>query len=284
MEAALNRIFPKSFAYKILFVAFLGTHIPLLAFTIYVLNFELGSMDGGASRPWNIFFLILSATLAGTLITLYAINKLLSPIFTIIRNIKAFDRNEPVAHMPETRSDEIGFLIRNVNKWLASTTVKLETFQDEAERDALTGILNRRGFMRRMNSFSTGFMLHFDIDNFKSINDTYGHDKGDLVLIGLVERINGTMRERDIFARLGGEEFVIMVPGGFEAAVTTAERLLDRIRLEPISDLPITVSMGIAEYTLDLDKTMKRADEATYKAKQAGKDTYVVYEASREQT
>jgi PleD family two-component response regulator len=75
-----------------------------------------------------------------------------------------------------------------------------------------------------------------------------------------------------------------MVPGSSEAAVRTAERILDVIRCKPISDLPITVSMGIAEYTLDLDKTMKRADEATYKAKQAGKDTYVVYEASREQT
>lgn len=270
MEKALNLIFPKSFAYKILFVAFLGTHVPLLAFTVYVLTYSGPGLD-----RYAIFFLILAATLLGTVVTLYAINALLFPIFAIIKNIKAFDRNETVTPLLESRSDEIGFLVRAVNKWLESATIKIEAYQDEAEKDALTGIFNRRGFQRHVETVRYGYIMHFDIDDFKSINDKYGHDRGDEVLKSIANRIHGSLRTGDIFARIGGEEFAILAPGSFDDISMIAERIIKEVRSAPIEDLDVTISMGIAEFSGDIESSLKSADGATYQAKRNGKNCFV---------
>lgn len=271
MEKVLGIIFPKSFAYKILFVAFLGTHVPLLAFTIYVLTYSGPEFD-----RYAIFFLILAATLFGTIVTLYAINTLLFPVFAIIKNIKAFDRNETITPLLENRSDEIGFLVKAVNKWLASATIKIEAYQDEAEKDALTGILNRRGFQRHVKMVKYGYMMHFDIDDFKSINDKYGHEMGDEVLKSITDRIHGSLRTGDIFARIGGEEFAILAPGSFDDINMIAERIIEKVRSAPIADLAVTISMGVAEFSGDIERSLKSADGATYEAKRNGKNRFVV--------
>lgn len=271
MEKVLGIIFPKSFAYKILFVAFLGAHVPLLAFTIYILTYSGPEFD-----RYAIFFLILAATLFGTVVTLYAINTLLFPVFAIIKNIKAFDRNETITPLLENRSDEIGFLVKAVNKWLASATIKIEAYQDEAEKDALTGILNRRGFQRHVKMVKYGYMMHFDIDDFKSINDKYGHERGDEVLKSITDRIHGSLRTGDIFARIGGEEFAILAPGSFDDINMIAERIIEKVRSAPIADLAVTISMGVAEFSGDIERSLKSADGATYEAKRNGKNRFVV--------
>jgi two-component system cell cycle response regulator len=122
-----------------------------------------------------------------------------------------------------------------------------------------------------------------DIDHFKPINDTYGHDVGDEVLQAVAKRILSNLRGFDTAVRFGGEEFVILLPDApLTAAVSTAERLCKAIAATPVpvannlEGLSITVSLGAATTVVagdePLDSLVKRADMALYQAKEAGRN------------
>lgn len=159
--------------------------------------------------------------------------------------------------------------------------------QDELSRlatsDPLTGIANRRHFLNCAideikRSHRTGqpiSVIMLDADHFKRINDTQGHAGGDAALVALVNTIKGALREVDIFGRLGGEEFGIILPGAdLEKAVEAAERLRESLRqIKTVA--PLTVSVGVSkiaagETTPDL--ALCRADDAVYRAKAKGRD------------
>lgn len=176
---------------------------------------------------------------------------------------------------------------------LEELTKAYQEIEKLANTDPLTGIANRRylfeeleGELIRSKRFNHPFsVLVLDIDHFKKINDTYGHDVGDEVIKGLVDTLNQSLREVDCLGRLGGEEFVIILPEtSTEGALLVAERLrrlvsgftLDYKQKEIIS---ITVSIGISSYCkedLCVETILKRADEALYKAKQEGRDRIVI--------
>ncbi|WP_308636893.1 histidine kinase N-terminal 7TM domain-containing diguanylate cyclase [Paenibacillus silvisoli] len=161
-----------------------------------------------------------------------------------------------------------------------------------AFRDGLTGIWNRTHFMQLSEQLLLASaaeqdgeqpfaLLLFDIDHFKRINDTHGHDIGDRALIHVVGVCQATLRDEDVFARYGGEEFVIAMPGlppaGVEAA---AERLRQEIASRPMAlpsgeRLAITASFGIAAASdgIGLKQLLKAADTALYEAKHAGRNT-----------
>lgn len=154
-----------------------------------------------------------------------------------------------------------------------------------SETDTLTGISNRLVFNRtliqeiqRSHRYHSDLaLLMFDIDYFKKINDTFGHEVGDKVLITLSEEITRLLRETDVFCRIGGEEFIIVMPEtSLEFAYQTAERLRKAIENLPANILPtqLTVSFGVASMTRwDNDKTLfKRVDKALYKAKENGRN------------
>lgn len=164
------------------------------------------------------------------------------------------------------------------------TQAKLEEL---ATIDGLTGLYNRRHF----NELATGqitqaqrygqplSLIMFDVDHFKSVNDQYGHDVGDMVLRELSRLAGETIREVDFNGRLGGEEFAICLPGtGLDGALELAERLRQRIaesRVEyPGGGLGVTISLGVAEVTDgdSLETILKRADEALYRAKESGRN------------
>jgi len=119
-------------------------------------------------------------------------------------------------------------------------------------------------------------LILFDIDNFKKINDTFGHDYGDVVLVELAKKVKSLVRKSDIFARWGGEEFVVVLP---QTDLKSSLKLAEKIRLE-ISKIEFdklekaTCSFGVVEYKKgdDEDSIVKRADEFLYKAKKAGKN------------
>jgi diguanylate cyclase (GGDEF)-like protein len=155
----------------------------------------------------------------------------------------------------------------------------------EAATDDLTSLPNRRQFMRHVDEAiaaarDTGrglSVLMVDLDNFKELNDTLGHNAGDALLRLIGPRLKGALRVRDTVARLGGDEFAILLyPRPDEAAVTSvAERILDRLR-EPFEvqglALRLTASVGIATFPAhaqDADELLKRADVAMYQAKAA---------------
>ena len=167
-----------------------------------------------------------------------------------------------------------------------------EDLRAQAATDPLTGVPNRRSFettarreVERARRYAKPFsVLALDIDHFKCVNDNYGHDIGDIVLKGMAQICLGKMRVTDTLARLGGEEFAILLPEtDIDAATNLAERLRYAVEANPIvtakGALPVTVSLGVAQYAPNeptIDAALKRADEALYEAKHAGCNKVVV--------
>jgi diguanylate cyclase (GGDEF)-like protein len=161
-------------------------------------------------------------------------------------------------------------------------------------RDPLTGCLNRRGFEQELDRTVARAsryggevsLLAIDVDHFKRVNDTYGHLAGDAVLRDLAHVIGGSARAGDLVARVGGEEFVMLLPHtDCESAGVVAERLLEKVRAHRCDvlrdDQRLTVSIGIAaEQVLDdavASALRARADEALYVAKRLGRDRVVMW-------
>jgi diguanylate cyclase (GGDEF)-like protein len=171
---------------------------------------------------------------------------------------------------------------------LQQATRKLELI---ASTDPLTGAFNRRHLdlvgknelSRSKRNNSTFTILMLDIDHFKGVNDTYGHDIGDEALIETVAVIKKNIRGEDLLFRLGGEEFAVMLPETTKlAAFDTAKRIriaISEIVIQtPIASLCFTLSIGIAECTPvdnDIDVILKRADEALYRAKSSGRNKVI---------
>jgi len=157
-----------------------------------------------------------------------------------------------------------------------------------ATTDSLTGILNRRKFFEEMEKEWSRARRHSrslslimcDLDEFKSINDLHGHAVGDRVLQGLVTKTNELLRSEDLFARLGGEEFCILLPEvKLEGAGILAERIraaLEDLEIEsPSCTISCTVSFGVVACQLALesiDRALQRADDALYEAKRRGRN------------
>ncbi|MBI5104203.1 MAG: GGDEF domain-containing protein [Solirubrobacterales bacterium] len=157
-----------------------------------------------------------------------------------------------------------------------------------ATRDPLTGALNRRAFARALDDELARCRRHggscalavLDVDHFKSVNDRYGHASGDDVLRGLAELVASMTRRTDAFARLGGEEFaVLLVESDAEGARAYAETLRAAIEAAPIPPVgTVTVSVGVAEAAsgdVSADALLRSADRALYAAKAAGRNQVV---------
>jgi len=161
-----------------------------------------------------------------------------------------------------------------------------------ATTDSLTGASNRRVFMeggreeiyraRRYGRAMSVLML--DLDHFKRVNDHYGHAAGDAVLVSLANVCRQQFRTSDLFARLGGEEFAVIMPETpSRVAADVAQRLLARMAVNEVvterGPVRVTVSVGVATLCAadeGIDDVLKRADEALYRAKDAGRNRVVV--------
>lgn len=183
----------------------------------------------------------------------------------------------------------VGAMVQN-NVLLKIVRDRLEALSNA---DALTGIYNRRFFMesaakqmdRLTRASGESFIIMFDLDHFKKINDVYGHPVGDAVLKGIAARISDTLRSYDLFARYGGEEFIILATDIDEArALCLAERVRLAIALSPIEvddkSISITASLGIAPAAAEngLDAAIALADNALYQAK-ATRNNCVLFKA-----
>ena len=159
-----------------------------------------------------------------------------------------------------------------------------ERLKQLATTDALTGICNRRHFdevlaseINRAARFSSPLsLILFDIDHFKRVNDTFGHQAGDRVLTQLAVTVGNSIRTVDLFARWGGEEFVVMLPGSdLDAGRLLAEKLRMALEKQPFSDVgQVTCSFGVAEYAPgdNADALIKKVDRCLYHAKASGRN------------
>jgi diguanylate cyclase (GGDEF)-like protein len=166
----------------------------------------------------------------------------------------------------------------------------LTRLAEEARTDALTGLLNRRGFDGRAalklaharRNGSSLAIVSFDLDYFKRVNDEWGHEVGDRVLHRIAARLSAQTRDVDIAARFGGEEFVVLLPGGSSAdAEAFAERVRRAFAVEDPDGLPtVRVSVGIlaALAPESIDAMVQGADFALYAAKRAGRDRTIVFQ------
>lgn len=161
-----------------------------------------------------------------------------------------------------------------------------------ASHDALTGLPNRSLFHDRLDQAMAQArrdqgvvaLLFMDLDNFKNINDTLGHDVGDELLVSIAQRLQGLMREVDTVARLGGDEFTMVLPAtDYMGAERVAERLIEAVR-QPVrvrhKDLFVSASIGLAFYPDDgADRTslIKAADTAMYRAKHNGRNNFELF-------
>jgi two-component system cell cycle response regulator len=190
-------------------------------------------------------------------------------------------------------SDHVEFLARvRAHEKLACTINELEEnrrfLREQANTDPLTRLANRRSFfqmaasalaqIRRQHEHFSVIMI--DIDYFKPINDTYGHQAGDHVLVEVSKVLANAVREGDVLARMGGEEFVVASPNTNRlAAIVLSERLRKSIETSEFvfegNQIQVTISLGIASLTEedeDIDKLLAIADSRLYLAKQKGRN------------
>jgi diguanylate cyclase (GGDEF)-like protein len=182
-------------------------------------------------------------------------------------------------------------VMASINRYVQEKSAKrlAARLHELATRDGLSGCLSYLAFRRaldlevaRSRRYERSFSLVMaDLDNFKGINDTYGHDVGDVVLRGVADAFRSGARAADIVGRVGGDEFAVLLPETDSVgAEEIARRLQHHVRL---SNLPVTVtvSYGTASWSGrddDLEDVIRRADRALYAAKHAGRDRLAVWE------
>lgn len=226
----------------------------------------------------------------------------LARVESSVTRIEAGDFSQPAA---DSSTDEIGRLahaldrmarVVSSNRAALEAAVRLRTEQLEliAHIDQLSGILNRRGLLqafakeqRRMpaDNDQVGLLL-LDIDNFKPINDEYGHVVGDRVIIEVARLLVDVTRDEDLCARWGGDEFVVILKScDAQALVTVGEKILDTIRSHPLkladdNLIPISISIGCHLFELSdtLESAAGKADVALYAAKRQGRNRMMIYD------
>lgn len=175
-------------------------------------------------------------------------------------------------------------LIESNTSLEAKVAERTRDLEKLASRDSLTNLLNRRELTRVLD-IEIGraqrqqqplCVLMLDFDHFKRINDEYGHQAGDNVLKASADSLNDCSRKTDFIGRIGGEEFVIVLPNtDYETALILAERYRDRIEKTSADGIQFTCSIGVADLQHDeqLEKLLQRADQALYAAKNSGRNT-----------
>ncbi len=265
---------------------------------------SLDAMDRGLTHAGNLERLLIVALICLFSLALAAtvyyrrrmVRDLLRPVTTMHQGVLKLRAGEYEHRIPIARSDELGELAGAVNGMAGALRESHVALTYRATRDSLTGLLNRASLAERLaTSFAPGAdqrmlqegVLFIDVDDFKEVNDSLGHEGGDALLIQLAARLNDCVRPEDFVARLGGDEFAIVVVAAdaSAAASTVAERILGTLHLPFMlnnSNVVVSVSIGAAvrlPETADAAELLRNADFAMYMAKGSGKNRFQIFDA-----
>ncbi len=193
-----------------------------------------------------------------------------------------------------TNNDQLQNRLDAAERQLEKQTRQIESYLTEARTDGLTGLFNRRAFDQKLEELFVGYrnggrsfvVVLIDIDKFKSINDTHGHQAGDAVLRQLAQTLRTVLDQSLMVARFGGEEFAVIMNGPLRIAAERMNEVRKLIAKSPMNagekDIPVTISVGLSEPREDLvvGPVLRRADESLYTAKKIGRNR-VYYDEGR---
>jgi len=270
--------------------------LPALPLALYLIEPDL--KDFGVPLPLEgllllcVFLVVLCAAVLGHAI----VRTILVPLRLLVEGAERIQAGE-FGHVIDLSAaprapQEFRRLVDAFNRMSATVAQHVETIETTSRTDQLTGLCNRRHLMSEgyrilsvaLRAGRPCSCLMVDIDRFKQVNDTHGHPIGDKFLIHIAGCIASAVRESDMVARFGGEEFVVIAPN---ASLPEARKLAERIRTNvaanPLDVGPLrlnnTVSIGVAEYDADpefgsnlLEDMIEKADKALYRAKQHGRN------------
>ena len=210
-------------------------------------------------------------------------------VFRPLRDCVELIRHD--SEIPLKGAYEVRFLAKNYNLMYYTTKDNTNKLNFYANHDELTGLFNRRGYDFFLNNvdMETSTLMIIDLDNFKSINDNYGHDKGDEVIKRAAKTILDSFRSQDYVCRIGGDEFAVIMIRSDPSMKDLIARKINLIneKLQKPNDEgvpPVTCSVGVAfgRVGLDVSELFKRADNALYKTKQNGRNGLTFYRKSDE--
>jgi len=258
---------------------------------IFVQEAETG-LDSARGVRNDVILKVWLVMLLGLVIAAVAAWSLLHstviPIQKLHRVVQQFGRGQLDQRVEIKSNDEVGKLASAFNDMASQVQSITETLTNESTHDPLTGVLNRREFERQFQNMLQHAIRHnrpitvamIDLDHFKQVNDSHGHQLGDEYLKVLCKVIETNLRPGDIFARYGGEEFVAVLP---ESDSVGARRVAERLRLLAAGAgikrngqlVSTTISIGLSTFPADgatISELMAASDRALYGAKAAGRD------------
>jgi diguanylate cyclase (GGDEF)-like protein len=254
----------------------------MLIFGISVAWFALSSLAFIVARPWNHMWWLAHAIFAGGFFLLsYG-------VIQAFRTTRSFS----TIYSQEELMNRLSEAVAGTQTALQEVQLTNHKLEHLAATDPLTGAGNRRQFIERIGieigrakrNGAALSLLALDLDHFKSINDKYGHLVGDEILCGFVKKCLEAIRPYDYIARVGGEEFMVLLPGATLAAgIAVGERLRlaiaeNAFQVELHSPIDITISIGVSEFGHDgdtLDAFLGTADQRLYRAKHEGRNCVI---------
>lgn len=243
------------------------------------------------SRVGELF--VLALLIGGVMVVgvgLYLARSIQRPLVALEYGVKRLGAGDLTYRLPEMGRDELGLLAGVVNRMAEKLEASYRDLEALSTRDYLTGLCNVREFYRlfheeklRAERYRRPFsLLLMDLDHFKQVNDSLGHQAGDLLLQAFARRLEKLLRTSDHIARIGGDEFGVILPEtAGEAALELAERIRNDVDAQPLPLAesgqldPVTVSVGLAtfpEHAKEVESLFAAADQALYRAKKGGRN------------
>lgn len=253
---------------------------------------------------WRMLQMMLAGGVGALLLAVLVARRVTQPLKQMTEAMQRFAEHQMVSHINENRRDEIGVLAGSLNAMqdiVVSNLQELNASRDAIEQlaqyDFLTSLPNRALFEDRQlqamaqaeRDHGAMALMFVDLDGFKPVNDQYGHQTGDELLKVLARRMEDCVRRMDTVGRIGGDEFVVLLPmvTGVQDALVVAEKICQSLHAKTTidgHDITIAASVGVALYpdhAQDMQTLVHRADTAMYQAKNAGGNQVKVATPSR---